>query len=362
MDQPCPAVQDCLPPHAKVQAVTWLAASPEELTMSGQLAAVHPSIGEDTPHALWAAHSLARWLWQRAGTGVLDTRARSVPIGRSADQHSWHYIWPITCTVQREDLRQPPGDWWNLGIYTWKEHLDHASIIYPPPPKSKSQIVTNGWVELYATNLGSLVSALIRGIWPDKRLAEWPVVAQYSQHGDSHLMMARILPAAAEVGIAGKWKTEPILQHHLSAMVIPHILPLAEAPKADAILKKLGLHISSTFVQTTSRNRQLPPHDWIVPIKAHYGVVFTGKTCVVAQEAKHRVDIARSLRRILKRQKGLELRWLQSGQTRPVALGRLGSNPAWRIENQTHQPVDVHFGDKTQQAVLTTCKLRGDIT
>jgi hypothetical protein len=41
------------------------------------------------------------------------------------------------------------------------------------------------------------------------------------------------------VGIAGKWKTEPVLQHHLSAMVIPHILPLAEAPKVDAILKKV---------------------------------------------------------------------------------------------------------------------------
>src|ERR1700761_4584724 len=50
-----------------------------------------------------------------------------------------------------------------------------------------------GWVESYATNIISLISCLIQGIWPHLRLAEWPVELVHSQQGDRHITVATII-------------------------------------------------------------------------------------------------------------------------------------------------------------------------
>ena len=49
----------------------------------------------------------------------------------------------------------------------------------------------------------------------------------------------------ARAAIAGEWKTETVLQHHLSAMLTDHILPEGEARDGYGILKKVALLLAS---------------------------------------------------------------------------------------------------------------------
>ncbi|KAJ7907511.1 hypothetical protein B0H13DRAFT_2501944 [Mycena leptocephala] len=127
-----------------------------------------------------------------------------------------------------------------------------------------------GWVESYATNIVSLISCLLQGIWPDLRLAEWPVEPARG--------------AAAVSTIAGKWKTETVVEKHL-ADIKDHALPAGEAENQDAILKKVfGIHISTAHAQCTERNHALRSHPQKpANVNVHYGVVFTGQTCLVSQ-------------------------------------------------------------------------------
>ncbi|KAJ7913057.1 hypothetical protein B0H13DRAFT_2659779 [Mycena leptocephala] len=149
-----------------------------------------------------------------------------------------------------------------------------------------------GWVESYATNIVSLISCLMQGIWPTLRLAEWPVDPLHSQQGDRHITVATIMNyadgsrrAAALFAIAGEWKTETVVEKHRTLMVTDHALPPREAENEDAILKKvLGLHIYSARVQCTERNDALNSHPQKpANVNVQYGIVFTGQTCLVGQ-------------------------------------------------------------------------------
>ncbi|KAJ7768685.1 hypothetical protein DFH07DRAFT_1058328 [Mycena maculata] len=151
-----------------------------------------------------------------------------------------------------------------------------------------------GWVEAYATNIISLINCLIQGIWPATRVAEWPVSSEYSQQGDRHIVTASIHPyhtpqgprraLAARLAIAGEWKIATVLDHHFSTMLTDHTLPKGEARDRDGILKKLGLHIDSTYSQCQQRNQELTAVAHMMPpVNVQYGIVFTGKTCLVSQ-------------------------------------------------------------------------------
>ncbi|KAJ7266387.1 hypothetical protein B0H12DRAFT_1230172 [Mycena haematopus] len=170
-------------------------------------------------------------------------------------------------------------------FHSWDVILTHAM----------TPCLNESWVEAYATKIMDLLSCLIQGIWPTARVAEWPVVAEFSQRGDCHIVTAflqsyqttqgqqrRALPA--HLAFSGEWKTETVLQHHLSDMIEDHDLPAAQAHDGDSILKKLGLHIESTHTQCQERNQTLAA---VVPVvssvNVEYGIVFTGATCVVAQ-------------------------------------------------------------------------------
>ncbi|KAJ7213099.1 hypothetical protein GGX14DRAFT_620187 [Mycena pura] len=148
-----------------------------------------------------------------------------------------------------------------------------------------------GWVESYATNIISLISCLIQGIWPHVRLAEWPVEPVHSQQGDRHITVATIIEypnrsraLAGLSAIAGEWKTDTVLMNHLTPMLTDHVLPSGVAENGDAILKKLGLHILTTDDQCQNHNQNLARHPNIpAAVNVHYGIVFTGQTCLVSQ-------------------------------------------------------------------------------
>ncbi|KAJ7867563.1 hypothetical protein B0H14DRAFT_3441773 [Mycena olivaceomarginata] len=67
-------------------------------------------------------------------------------------------------------------------LHRWDAILTHAMT----PCRNE------GWVEAYATNIMSLISCLIQGIWPTTRVAEWPVTSEYSQQGDRHIVTALV--------------------------------------------------------------------------------------------------------------------------------------------------------------------------
>ncbi|KAJ7749801.1 hypothetical protein DFH07DRAFT_552195 [Mycena maculata] len=147
-----------------------------------------------------------------------------------------------------------------------------------------------GWVESYATNIISLVSCLIQGIWPTRRLVEWPVTLLHSQQGDRHITVAQRRQTTNGVrlschsAIAGEWKTQTVVATHFDPFPDDHILPRREAENEDAILKKLGLHIVTANEQCQRHNNDLAlPNIPVHVVNAHYGIVFTGASCVVAQ-------------------------------------------------------------------------------
>ncbi|KAJ7041295.1 hypothetical protein C8F04DRAFT_1177123 [Mycena alexandri] len=148
-----------------------------------------------------------------------------------------------------------------------------------------------GWVEAYATNVISLVSCLIQGVWPNRRLAEWGVTLSHSQQGDRHLTFAeRVQLPGGRLGLkarsatAGEWKTETVFEHQVAPMVADCVLPPGKATNGDAILKKLGLHVVSTNAQCQRHNHSLPRPQNIpaTVVNAHYGIIFTGQSCLSA--------------------------------------------------------------------------------
>lgn len=112
-----------------------------------------------------------------------------------------------------------------------------------------------GWVEAYATNIISLISCLIQGIWPDRRLAEWPVTLQHSQQGDRHITVGMRYQLFGSnrnhlmglYAIAGEWKTQTVAGVHLGTLPDAEILPKEDAVSRAAILKKVVLFLGFLF-------------------------------------------------------------------------------------------------------------------
>ncbi|KAJ7862797.1 hypothetical protein B0H14DRAFT_3444512 [Mycena olivaceomarginata] len=124
-----------------------------------------------------------------------------------------------------------------------------------------------GWVESYATNIISLVS---------------------SSNGPSPFFI-RSRAIGCHSAIAGEWKTQTVVAAHFDPFPDDHILPRREAENEDAILKKLGLHIVTANEQCQRHNDDLalPPNIPAPVVNVHYGIVFTGASCVVAQLGRY---------------------------------------------------------------------------
>ncbi|KAK6977796.1 hypothetical protein R3P38DRAFT_513750 [Favolaschia claudopus] len=139
-----------------------------------------------------------------------------------------------------------------------------------------------GWVAIYATYIIALVSVLAGDIWPNSSCTYWPPSQSYSQRGDCHIAFSIL--NAIQLGIAAEWKTSRVLQTHIDEIQPSVILPEGEAEDWAGIVKKIALHMGTTYTDLTRRNEdQIADPSARPEVGVHYGFVFSGQACVVAQ-------------------------------------------------------------------------------
>ncbi|KAJ7868372.1 hypothetical protein B0H14DRAFT_2729980 [Mycena olivaceomarginata] len=139
-----------------------------------------------------------------------------------------------------------------------------------------------GWVAIYATYIIAIVSILASDIWPESSCTYWPPSQSYSQRGDCHIAFS--ISDIIRVGIAAEWKTSRVLQTHIQEIVSSMLLPDGEAEDWAGIVKKIGLHMGTTYMDLTKGNEDRIPDPSARPlVGVHYGLVFSGQACVVAQ-------------------------------------------------------------------------------
>ncbi|KAJ7202489.1 hypothetical protein C8J57DRAFT_1735720 [Mycena rebaudengoi] len=119
-------------------------------------------------------------------------------------------------------------------------------------------------------------------VWEDSSCTYWPPSQSYSQRGDCHIVFS--IHDIIQVGIAAEWKTSRVLQTHIQEIVASMILPEGQAEDWAGIVKKIALHMGTTYMDLSKRNedRILDPASRPA-VGVHYGLLFSGQACVVAQ-------------------------------------------------------------------------------
>ncbi|KAJ7105377.1 hypothetical protein C8R44DRAFT_807108 [Mycena epipterygia] len=173
--------------------------------------------------------------------------------------------------------------------------LDHSSLRHRKTPAGCLQLwnlleahirfvpcTREGWVAIYATYIIAIVSVLASEIWPKSSCTYWPPSQSYSQRGDCHIAFS--IRDAIQIGIAAEWKTSRVLQMHIQEIVSSMLLPEGEAEDWAGIVKKIGLHMGTTYMDLTKSNEDRIADPSARPlVGVHYGLVFSGQACVVAQ-------------------------------------------------------------------------------